>query len=75
MMNDTDRPKADDVINNNPASAFADYLLDPVGHNNRLKQLKLDTARICELDRLVPYSLFSFRLGRSFVFYSTNARE
>lgn len=67
-MNDTDKPKADYVINNDPTSVFADYLLDPVGNNNRLKQLKLDTARICELDRPVPYSLFSFRLRRSFCF-------
>ena len=67
-FNAGDQRSIDHDINNHPGSVFYNVLMDPVGHNNHLKQLKLDTARICELHRLVPHSLFSFRPRRAFCF-------
>lgn len=63
-----DQRSIDDGINNYPVSEFYDVLLDSMGHCNCLKQLKLDTARMCKLVRLVPHSLFSFRPRRASCF-------
>ena len=42
-FNAGDQRSIDHDINNHPGSEFYDVLMDPVGHYNRLKQLKLDT--------------------------------
>lgn len=54
-FNAGDQRSIDHDINSHPGSEFYDVLMDPVGHYNRLKQLKLDTSRICQLERLVPH--------------------